>query len=319
MDINARQIEPLDYNYLEMDKTLQYSKDQLDRVKANAALMAKLGNEVNDWENATDAFDEANKRPSTANATKALETLDKERDSYYTGFAGTVSNALKSPNQAHREAAEQLMEPIKRYKVNSGSEYQQQTSRITQLCQDLLANFTTQLATLGLTEWVLALQAKNVEFNVAMTTRTNDQAGHIKNELKLLRENIIKAYRKFVKLANVVFIYEGDEAYATTIDQLNAEVKHYKDIIARKTGKGSAAGGSGSGSGSSSDGESGNGGSESGGETPENPGGTDNTTDPTTPTDPTDPTDPENPGGGSGDSGNNGGGGSNDDPDNGME
>ena len=242
MDINARQIDALDFNYLDQSETYQYSVDQLARAKACQPLMDKVGNEINAWEAATQAFDVAYRKASTSSQTKSLQTLDSERDSYYTGFTGTVNNAVKSPIQTQREAAQQLLEPIKRYGVNTSGEYQQQTMRTSQICQDLLENFSSQLATLGLTAWVEALQAKNLEFQQAMTARTNDQAGYVKSELTMLRQNLIAAYRNFVKLANVVFIYEGDTAYATTIDQMNAEVRHYKQIIARKSGSSSDGG-----------------------------------------------------------------------------
>ena len=275
MDINARQIDALDFNYLDQSETYQYSVDQLARAKACQPLMDKVGNEINAWEAATQAFDQAYRKASTSAQTKSLQTLDSERDSYYNGFTGTVSNAVKSPVQAQREAAQQLLEPIKRYGVNTSGEYQQQTMRLSQICQDLLENFSTQLAALGLTAWVEALQAKNLEFQQAMTARTNDQAGYVKSELTVLRNNLIAAYRNFVKLANVVFIYEGDTAYATTIDQMNAEVRHYKQIIARKGGSTSEGGdtptptpdGGGSGSGDGGGTEQGGSGSGEGGGT----------------------------------------------------
>ena len=238
MDINARQIESLDFNYLDQSETYQYSVDQLARVKASAAIMAKLGTEVAAWEAATQAFDAAFRKATTVNQTKTLKTIDDERDSLYSGFTGTVNNATKSPLEAQRAAANDLLEPIKRYAVNTSGEYQQQTMRTEQLCVDLLTNFTTQLNTLGLTAWVEALQAKNHEFQESMAARTNDQAGYVKSELSQLRQQIIAAIRNFVKLMNVVLIYEGDSAYATTIDQLNAEIRHYKQIISRKGGSG---------------------------------------------------------------------------------
>ena len=71
-------------------------------------------------------------------------------------------------------------------------------------------------------------------------------------------------------MLNAVLLYEGDTAYADTVDQMNAEVRHYKQIIARKGGKVSA-------------------GSEGTG-----------TTTPTTPTTPETPDTPDNPGTGGG-------------------
>ena len=200
--------------------------------------MAKLGNEVGAWEQATQAFDTAYRKVTTVGQTQTVETLDKERDSLYSGLIGTVNNATKSPIAAQKAAATALLEPIKRYDVKTSGEYQQQTMRVEQFCQDLLASYASQLTTLGLTAWVEALQAKNTEFQEAMRARTDEQADYVKGELTQLRQQIIVSYRAFRKLANVVFIYEGDTAYATTIDQMNAEVRHYKQIIARKGGPG---------------------------------------------------------------------------------
>ena len=257
MDINARQIGYLEFNYLDQSEIYQYSVDQLSRAKACAPLMAKLGTEVGAWETATQAFDTAYRKVTTVGQTKVVDTLDKERDSLYGGLVGTINNATKSPIAAHAAAATALLEPVNRYDVKTGGEYQQETMRIDQFCQDLLANFTSQLATLGLTEWAQALQTKNLEFQEAMRARTDDQAGYVKSELTLLKQQMIAAYNAFRKLANVIFIYEGDAAYAATIDQMNAEVRHYKQIIARKGGPSSAGSGSGSGQ---------NGGQQSGGQ-----------------------------------------------------
>ena len=236
MNINARQIDALDFNFLSQAETYQYSIDQLTRAKSSSAIMAKLSAEVGAWEAATQAFDSAFRKMTTTGQTKVVETLDAERDSIYTGFTGTVNSALKSPIAAQQQAAQQLQEPIKRYAISTTSVYQEQTMRTEQLSQDLLDNYQSQLAALGLTAWIEALQAKNQEFQAAMTQRTNDQAGYVKSELANLRLQIIATYRVFVKLMNVVLIYEGDTAYATVIDQMNAEVRHYRQIIARKGG-----------------------------------------------------------------------------------
>ena len=340
MNINARQIEALDFNYLDQQETYQYSVNQLARVKANPAIMAILGVEVTAWENATEAFNTAYRKVSTATQTKVVETLDGERDTLYTGFTGTVNNAVKSPIAAQQTAALQVQEPIKRYAIRAGGDYQNQTMRTEQLCSDLLENFSSQLETLGLTAWVEALRAKNNEFNEAMIARTNEQAGYIRAELTQLRAQLIVEYRKFVKLQNVVLIYEGDTAYATTIDQMNAEVRNYKKIIARKTASGSSSqqgGGSSQQGGTSNNGQNGQsgedngsgseqgGGSENGGTTPQpdpdagfggggdNNGGDNGGGGGTTPT-----PDPDAGFGGGGDNGggdNNGGGGTTPTPD----
>lgn len=240
MDINARQLDALDFNYLDQSETYQYNENQLVRAKGSAAIVAKLQEFITPWEQAKQRFDDRYRQMTTAGQTKTNETLDSERDTLTTGFSGTVRNAKKSPIPGQAEAAGVLEEVINRYGIRTDGEYEQQTMRTEQMCTDLLTNYQAQLTTLGLTAWVEALQAKNQEFNAAMTARTNSQAGYVKNELTQLRQQLITAYRNFVKMLNVVLIYEGDTAYADAVDQMNAEVRHYKQIIARKGGKVSA-------------------------------------------------------------------------------
>lgn len=297
MDLNARQLENLDFSYLDQSEVYQYNENQLQRAKASTAIVAKLQEFITPWEQAKQRFDDRYRPESTSGQTKTNETLDSERDKLTTGFGGTVRNAKKSPVPGQAEAAEVLSEVIDRYDIKTEGEYEQQTMRTEQMCTDLLTNYQTQLTTLGLTAWVEALQAKNQEFNASMIARTNAQAGYVRSELAQLRQQLIAAYRNFVKMLNAVLLYEGDTAYATVVDQMNAEVRHYKQIIARKRGGGS----------SSSSTNSGN----SGTTEPTDPG---TTTDPENPgtTDPENPgtTEPTDPGTGGGD--NNGGGGSSD-------
>lgn len=270
MDLNAKQLDNLDFSYLDQSEVYQYNENQLVRAKGNAAIVAKLQEFITPWEQAKQRFDDRYRQMTTAGQTKTNETLDNERDKLTTGFNGTVSNAKKSPLPGQAEAAEVLEEVIKRYDIKTEGEYEQQTMKTSQMCTDLLTNYQAQLTTLGLTAWVEALQAKNEEFNAAMTARTNSQAGYVKGELGQLRQQLIVSYRNFVKMLNAVLLYEGDTAYADTVDQMNAEVRHYKQIIARKGGKVSA-------------------GSEGTG-----------TTTPTTPTTPETPDTPDNPGTGGG-------------------
>ena len=247
MDLYARQLDNLDFSYLDQSETYQYNENQLVRAKGSAAIVAKLQEFITPWEQAKQRFDDRYRQMTTAGQTKTNETLDGERDTLTTGLGGTVRNARKSPIPGQAEAAAVLEEVIKRYNINTDGEYEQQTMRTDQMCTDLLTNCQAQLTTLGLTAWVEALQAKNQEFNDAMTARTNSQAGYVKSELGQLRQQLIAAYRNFAKMLNVVLLYEGDTAYADTVDQMNAEVRHYKQIIARKGGKtssGSNSGGS---------------------------------------------------------------------------
>lgn len=236
MNANARQLGLLAFKHLTQAQVYQYMEDQLKRTVAEEAVMEKAQPYVTAWNTAKANFDEAYRRQTTKGQTAVLEDLDKERDPMYSGLHQSILQALKSPIEAQRTAAEQLAEPFDRYKVQTTAEYDEETMRIGQLCQELMgsARLTKALQTLGLKEWAEALQAKNQEFQKALNDRTDAQADYVLGELTELKNALIEAYYNFRMVINAVSIYEGDEAYADYLDRMNAEVQRYKQIIERK-------------------------------------------------------------------------------------
>jgi hypothetical protein len=82
-----------------------------------------------------------------------------------------------------------------------------------------------------------------------MNERTADQAGLQKGIVRDTRLACEAAYRNVVKLINALSIveYPADMDYNTPIDLLNAEIEHYRLILARKgvsTGSGGNSGSS---------------------------------------------------------------------------
>ncbi|MCR5434387.1 MAG: hypothetical protein K6F20_08350 [Bacteroidaceae bacterium] len=320
MNIRAKQLATLDVTRMDITTVLGFFMQIKGLIMANNALATALSTVWTAFTDALTAFDNAYAQTRKWMQTEDLKELDDARDTSLRGFMNALKAMLATPNAEKAAAARRVQFVREKYSIDAADEYMKETSAISQMVQEMEAGSQADLALLGLDEWLADLKSKNEAFLAKMNERTDEQAGMQKGIVRDTRLQVEAAYRDVVKLLNAMAICEVPAGldFNAPIDRLNAEIEHYRQILARKGG-GSAAGGSGSGSGSSSDGETGNGGSDSGGDTPENPGGTDNPTDPTTPTDPTEPTDPENPGGGSGDSGNTGGGGSNDDPDNGME
>ena len=121
------------------------------------------------------------------------------------------------------------------------------------------------LQTTGLDDWLHDLKIKNEAFLVKMNERTEAQAGLQKGIVREKRLACEAAYRDLLKLINAMAICEVPAGYnfVTIIDLLNAEVEHYRQILARK---GYSTGGDSQGGGSSDEG----GGSddEGGGDTP---------------------------------------------------
>ena len=191
--------------------------------------------------------------------------------------------------------ARQLVQLYKDYHLDTADEYMKQTTNISQMIQAIEGNATIMAAlpTMGLDDYLTDLKQKNEAFAAKMAERTAGTVGQEKGVVAAARTEVEKALRNLIRATNVVSIYEGDGGLDTFIDTMNAEIEHFKDILARK----------GYSSGSSSSTNSGNGGTTE----PTDPG---TTTDPENPgtTDPTNPDTPSDPGTGGGSNDNPGGG-----------
>ena len=82
------------------------------------------------------------------------------------------------------------------------------------------------------------LKAKNEAFLAKMNERTEEQSGMQKGIVRDTRLQAEAAYRDVVKLINAMAICEVPAGldFNAPIDRLNAEIEHYKQIIARKGG-----------------------------------------------------------------------------------
>ena len=125
------------------------------------------------------------------------------------------------------------------------------------------------LTTTGLDDWFQDLKAKNEAFLAKMNERTEAQAGQQKGIVREKRLLAEAAYKNVVKLLNAAAIMEqpAELDYNPVIDRLNAEVEHYRQILARK---GTSTGTNSGGDGGSSDGgdDGGSDGGSDGGDTP---------------------------------------------------
>lgn len=297
INLNAKQIPDLQISRLD-NATLLSAVDLMSQhVQHSAVARQKLGTIADAFVGATTAYDVAYNPSQKDLLTDVLKDLDDKRDKAQTAWHENILAGQRSPNEQKAMTARQLVQLYKDYHLDTADEYMKQTTNISQMIQAIEGNATIMAAlpTMGLDDYLTDLKQKNEAFAAKMAERTAGTVGQEKGVVAAARTEVEKALRNLIRATNVVSIYEGDGGLDTFIDTMNAEIEHFKDILARK----------GYSSGSSSSTNSGNGGTteptDPGTTTdPENPG----TTDPENPgtTAPTDP-DPGTGGGGSGDNG----------------
>jgi len=299
MNINNKEVSHLDVTRFDNTTVLGFFLQIMNIVAPNGQLVAILAAVWSNFVNAFNAFDDAFAQARKWMQTGDIKSLDELRDAALSAFLNMLKAMQASPNQEKQSAAKYLMFIREKYNINPSDEYMKETTAVGQLIQELESNQQAQTAlqTIGLNEWFLDLKAKNDAFLEKMNERTADQAGLQKGIVRDTRLTCEAAYRNVVKLINALSIveYPADMDYNTPIDLLNAEIEHYRLILARKgvstgsSGNSGSSTNSGTGSNQNQTGNSGNGNENQnqGGGTNENQGGGtgDNTPTPTpTPT-----------------------------------
>ena len=288
MNINAKQMTSIDVTRMDNTTVLGYFGQIKDIVTQDAQVTAALSTVWTAFTAAYAAFDDAYAQSRKSAQTEDIAALDTARDQALSAFLSALKSMQSSPNATKQQGAKYLMFIRDKYSLSASDEYMKETTAISQMVQEMEADAqaTAALTTTGLDDWFQDLKTKNQAFLAKMNERTAEQAGQQKGIVRDTRLAAEAAYRNVVKLLNAMAICEVPAGvdYGPAIDHLNAEVEHYKTILARK-------------------GVSSGGGSNSGGGSSDNP---DNPDTPDT------PDTPDNPGGGGDDNGggsdNNGGG-----------
>ena len=304
MNINAKQINELATSRFDITTVLGFFDQMKTKIAANTTLTTTLDTVWTAYTAAYTAFDDAYAQTRKWAQTEDISALDTARDQALSAYLNTLKAMTASPNATKQQAAKMLQFIRDKYTLNAADEYMKETTAIAQMVQEIeaTAEAQTALTTTGLDDWFVDLKTKNEAFLAKMNERTEAQAGQQKGIVRETRLACEAAYRDMVKLINALAIVEVPAGfnYTTIIDLLNAEIEHYRQILARKgssgSGSGSGNGGSGSDNGSGDNGGGSQSGDNNGGGSSE--GGDNNGGD--------------NNGGGSGDNGGDNGSGSGD-------
>ena len=288
MNINAKQLTIFDIHRMDITTALGFFGQMQTKFESNGTLTAAMGNVWTDYTSARQAYDFAYAQARKWEQTEDIDNLDKLRDNAQSAFLNALKAMLASPNAAKAQAAKKLAFIRDKYSFNNTDEYMKQTTMVAQFIQEVESNADAMaaLTTTGLDDWFTDLKQKNADFLAKMNERTEAQAGLEKGIVREKRLLCEAAYRNVVKLANAMSICEVPAGFdfTTAFNLLNAEIEHFRQILARKgisTGSNSGGDGTDTGTGTGSNENNNQGGTNQGGGT-----GTTTPTNPDTPSDP---------------------------------
>ena len=275
-----------------------------DHGMADATMQTKMGQWWTDFAAAYLHYDQVINPTRKSLLTEDLKGGDDERDDALGAYHEVLLGLQRNPNAEKRQAARQLLLNFDTFAPERSQEYMKETELIDQMLkeQEDSPEMTAAIALLGLGDYVTDLKTKNDSFAAVMKSRTASTQGQEKGAVADARADLEAKFQLFRRMLNVASTYEGDTDYRSFILAVNAEVEHYRQILARKgistgSSSGSGSGGGSGGNSGSDEGGGQQGGGDGGGTTPDpDQGGGETPVNP----DPVNP-DPDQGGGGGGD------------------
>ena len=250
---NALQFGSIPLRAMDNATLLSYLHNVDDKGKAeNAAPMrTNMGQFWTDFDAAFVLYDQVFNPSRKSLESEDLKDLDNGRDNSLGAYHEAVLGLQRNPNDAKRQAARLLNLNYDTYKPDRGQEYMKETELISQMTTEIrnTAELSAAIQLLGLEDYLADLEQKNQAFADLMAGRTTSTEGYQKGAVAEARADLEAKYQLFRQMLNVASIYEGDTEYRPFLLAANAEVEHFRQILARKgvsTGSSSSDNGGGS-------------------------------------------------------------------------
>jgi len=166
-----------------------------------------------------------------------LVDADDERDNVFRGMSDVVKSALNHFNADVRAAAKRLQIVLDTYGNLAIKSYDAETGGLNSLINDFTTTYAADIATVGLTEWVTELQAKNKAFDDLKNNRYSTEAAKTILRMKEERVKTDAVYRQLVERINALIVVEGEGAYAGFVNELNKRIEGFDNTISIRRAK----------------------------------------------------------------------------------
>lgn len=169
--------------------------------------------------------------------TDELIDADSERDDTFNGLSTTIKAALNHFDPETKAAANRLKLLFNTYGNLAVKPYDQETASIVKLVAELRGSYLADSTKLNLSGWVTELEAKNNAFEAIKQSRYTESTIKPQQNLKLARVDTDTAYRAIVKRIEASMELNGDTVYAGFVNELNARIGNYQQLLAQRQGR----------------------------------------------------------------------------------
>ena len=213
-----------------------HNVDEKGQADNAAPMRTKLAEFWTPFHQAYNTYDQVFNPARKSLDTEDIKNLDDARDDSLGAYHEAVLGLQRNPNEAKKQAARLLNLNYDTYKPERGQEYMKETELISQMTTEIRGSqeLTAAIQLLGLEDYLNDLEQKNQAFAQLVKGRTASTEGYQKGAVAEARANLEQKYQLFRQMLNVASIYEGDADYRPFILAVNAEVEHFRQILARK-------------------------------------------------------------------------------------
>lgn len=236
MNPNALQIASIPLHAMDNATLLSFMHMVDDHGQANATMREKMGEFFTGFHTAFAQYDLVFNPARRMLETEDLIPLDSARDNSLGAYHEAILGLQRHPVEAKRLAARKIKLNFDTYSPDRSMEYMKETEIIEQMTTEIrnTPDLLAAIELLGLDDYLADLEQKNQAFADLMRSRTAATEGNVKGAVAAARTELENKYQLFRQMINVAAIYEGDTDYRPFMLSVNAEVEHFKDILARK-------------------------------------------------------------------------------------
>ncbi len=233
--------------HLRKNEHFEFMRHIISIITDAGAEALNVVNQLAGLENALAREREVITRVTKSLLTTRIAEADLARETLYYGLASAIRAASRHYNIALRRVAEPLIMVIDSFGDVTRRAIEEETSVIVSLCNALTQHHAEACATLGLTEWINALEGANREVHKLIESRLEEGANRPKLTMSKVRAKVDAAYKT---LADTVFACgliasrnndaELTAKYENVTGQWNELVERAGNILAARRGRAAA-------------------------------------------------------------------------------
>ncbi|MDR1984628.1 MAG: DUF6261 family protein [Prevotellaceae bacterium] len=173
------------------------------------------------------------KSPETAK----MQDADQKRDATFRGLVEAVASYTRHFNADKQQAADELKIVFDHFGNLAQKPSNEETAGIYNLLQELNGKYAQQVQLLAVGDWVQELEQNNNAYETLVKQRNIELAERPKLRMIDVRAQTMDVYRKITDRIEALILVNGATAYASFVDELNAFIKRYNDIVAQRQGR----------------------------------------------------------------------------------